>query len=273
MASDGVIFRSLSEVNSRTQTPILATLVSGIFAGLMAALFEVKELADMMSIGTLLAYTLVAMSVIILRFNHEIDEDNVIDVSMHKISDIEMRSKQMERNSKTTIDDNDQRSIMMILFNTDGLEAPTLRTSRFSTNLIIIITFILILLDGLLVHLEDRILSLDTGSLLLISLLLLILLLSMASLTLQPRSLHKVSFEVPWVPFIPVLSMFVNFYLMFKLSSTTWIRFGVWMGFGLSIYFLYGIWNSNERSQAINVSKQRENPRQSTKTQDKSIEF
>lgn len=80
------------------------------------------------------------MSVIILRFNHEIDEDNVIDVSMHKISDIEMRSKQMERNSKTTIDDNDQRSIMMILFNTDGLEAPTLRTSRFSTNLIIIIS-------------------------------------------------------------------------------------------------------------------------------------
>lgn len=51
MATDGVIFRFLAKINKRTKTPIVATIISGVFAGGMAAVFDVKELADMMSIG------------------------------------------------------------------------------------------------------------------------------------------------------------------------------------------------------------------------------
>lgn len=68
MATDGVIFRMLAEIHPRYKTPLLATIVSGVFAGGMAAIFNVTELADMMSIGTLLAYSLVAVSVLILRY-------------------------------------------------------------------------------------------------------------------------------------------------------------------------------------------------------------
>lgn len=71
MAEDGLIFKFLSYVNPKFKTPITATLLSSFIAALMSAVFNVDQLAEMMSIGTLLAYTLVAISVLILRYKME----------------------------------------------------------------------------------------------------------------------------------------------------------------------------------------------------------
>lgn len=68
MGSDGLIFRCLAEVHPRFKTPLLSTIISGVCAGFFAMIFDIDELADMMSIGTLLAYSLVAISVLILRY-------------------------------------------------------------------------------------------------------------------------------------------------------------------------------------------------------------
>jgi APA family basic amino acid/polyamine antiporter len=48
------------------------------------------------------------------------------------------------------------------------------------------------------------------------------------------------SFRVPLVPLLPSISIFFCVLLMLGLPLETWIRFFVWLGIGLGIYFLYG---------------------------------
>jgi len=47
-------------------------------------------------------------------------------------------------------------------------------------------------------------------------------------------------FRVPWVPFLPILSIVFCFILMLSLPLETWVRFFVWLAIGLAIYFFYG---------------------------------
>ena len=62
----------------------------------------------------------------------------------------------------------------------------------------------------------------------------------------QPTTQQKLSFKVPLVPFLPTASIFVNIYLMAKLSAATWVRFSVWLTIGALIYGLYGWRNASE---------------------------
>ena len=50
---------------------------------------------------------------------------------------------------------------------------------------------------------------------------------------------HKRSFRVPWVPFLPLLSILCCLLLMLSLPLETWIRFFVWLAVGLVVYFAY----------------------------------
>ena len=67
MAKDGLLFRFLATIHPRFKTPFTATLFTGIVAAIFSMVTELDALVDMMSIGTLLAYTLVAVSILIVR--------------------------------------------------------------------------------------------------------------------------------------------------------------------------------------------------------------
>jgi APA family basic amino acid/polyamine antiporter len=47
-------------------------------------------------------------------------------------------------------------------------------------------------------------------------------------------------FRVPFVPWFPLIGVALCIYLMTRLESTTWLRFGGWLVVGLAIYFFYG---------------------------------
>jgi APA family basic amino acid/polyamine antiporter len=54
-------------------------------------------------------------------------------------------------------------------------------------------------------------------------------------------------FRVPMVPVFPILGVILCVALMLSLPVETWIRFVVWLGIGLVIYFFYGIRHSKLR--------------------------
>ena len=67
MADDGLLPPVMSRCHSRFKTPHVATVVTGVFAALIAAVFPLDLLAEVISIGILLAFAVVCIGVLILR--------------------------------------------------------------------------------------------------------------------------------------------------------------------------------------------------------------
>ena len=67
MSRDRLLPPAFSEVNQRFGTPIRTSITTGIFVALLSALVPLTELAELVNIGTLFAFILVALGVIVLR--------------------------------------------------------------------------------------------------------------------------------------------------------------------------------------------------------------
>jgi APA family basic amino acid/polyamine antiporter len=67
MASDGLLWKSFAKTHSKYKTPHITTIVTGSVAAFFAGLFPIGLLGEMVSIGTLLAFVIVSVGIILLR--------------------------------------------------------------------------------------------------------------------------------------------------------------------------------------------------------------
>jgi APA family basic amino acid/polyamine antiporter len=67
MSRDGLLPEALSRIHPRFHTPHVVTVLTGIVVSICAALFPVGKLADTSNAGTLLAFAMVSVGVLMLR--------------------------------------------------------------------------------------------------------------------------------------------------------------------------------------------------------------
>ncbi|XP_013164388.1 PREDICTED: cationic amino acid transporter 2 isoform X2 [Papilio xuthus] len=230
MASDGLLFKFMGAVSERFQTPLVGTIIAGLFTGTLAMIFELEQLIHMMSIGTLLAYSMVASCVLLLRYE---------------------RSQSGQRGAEAVEVEVSVRGVLRQLVNAEQHAAPTaLSTALVSTLVAFYGVWCLVTMlvvnragAGVLAGELGPVCALVCGAALLLA--------TLYCISRQPVSEKKLAFSVPLVPWLPGISILINVYLMLNLDYATWIRFAVWITAGLIIYVTYGAWHSSERRKTL----------------------
>ncbi|CAG9815648.1 unnamed protein product [Phaedon cochleariae] len=239
MANDGLIFKPLGKVNSHFHTPLMGTLFAGILSGILACILELSKLTEMMSIGTLLAYSMVAACVLVLRYSRDDRDKKYEDRQTYSFKQL---AKQVI-NRKTP--------------------EPTILSSTVVTWEILLYFVICFIASGLMTAFEDDLYEGTPWLLAVCSVLILVLVSILILVSFQPTVNTTLSFSVPLIPWIPGMSIFTNIYLMTNIQKDTWIKYTYWMIIGLLIYFIYGLWHSTERSEnkivETNISNDTEN--------------
>uniref|UniRef100_A0A8R1DY63 AA_permease_C domain-containing protein n=1 Tax=Caenorhabditis japonica TaxID=281687 RepID=A0A8R1DY63_CAEJA len=223
MADDGLIFGWLASVNSLTKVPLNAIIVFTLLNALIALVFDIEALVEFLSIGTLFAYSSVSASVLVLRFQSApIDGDEKrMDSGGQLSSWIPGRNFWESLPSGTSISVGVAGLIAAYFW-----LAFTFRTGFYES----FYGQISIGFNGLLI------------------------VLLVAFIQGHQQNSLKTSFKVPFVPFLPCLSLLVNVFMMSYLTYATWIRLFVWMGVGLLIYFGYGIRHSKEAKRLVTIA-------------------
>ncbi|NXM69302.1 CTR2 protein, partial [Serilophus lunatus] len=253
MARDGLLFKPLAKV-SRRQCPVVATLVSGGVAALLALLFDLKALVDTMSLGTLLAYSMVAVCVLLLRAHPVSDMGHASDKglawvhSRHMIMCFDLKYLLLRYQPGPGTWNTPAGKVPAVQLWWDHLVRPPPHPTPHSSSAVAwVLTVVAVLVCALSWVSAAGLPCLWAGGAWCIAALALSLLGILAAALLiwrQPQSQDRASFMVPCLPFLPLLSISINSILMARLSAAAWLRYLLWMAVGFLIYFGYGIWHS-----------------------------
>ncbi|XP_058013969.1 cationic amino acid transporter 4 [Ahaetulla prasina] len=258
MAEDGLFFQVFSRVHPRTKVPVVAIVVFGFLMSVLSLIFDLEALVQFLSIGTLLAYTFVAASVIILRFQQAKTEAQEAagrseaapapaePAGATEPKEYESFSDKLQLVDKEKVGSLREPGQLKAAFEPYLEFLSDFYPGEVVTVAVVVLMVSALCLASILVFGKTQ-LHLPTWS---YALLLLLSSLaftgSLVLIGIHEQKPTTQTFQLPLVPLTPALSIFINLFLMLKLSYLTWLRFSIWLVAGLLVYFSYGIWHSKE---------------------------
>lgn len=238
MASDGLLFKFFSRIYERTNVPVISIAFAGVLSATLALFLDLQQLVEMLSIGTLLAYTLVSLSVLILRFQPgvqdvEYDEETSSSVRSYRViccQSMLPESKEAEYKPLESVTNDKKPDI-------EDEEGPTDTTSQIAAAAVALIVVGLTGFCALLIAGWDALGDRDAWAIFTAVLLGFLIIFGVVVMQLQPKNNAKFPFTVPCIPVLPIASVIVNLFLLLKLAKWTWVRFGVWMVIGKALLY------------------------------------
>ncbi|KAF9591264.1 hypothetical protein IFM89_003215 [Coptis chinensis] len=255
MARDGLLPQFFSDVNKRTQVPVNSTILTGIGSALLAFFMDVSQLAGMVSVGTLLAFTVVAISILILRYvppdemplpsslQESIDSvssrrNNIQEINGENIKDLVGASKESNQLSQGK---GDTPFVPLLVKEVDQEKLNEERRRIAAWNITSVCIGILLLTSSASAENLPSVLRFSVCGLGGVLLLCGLIALSWIDQDDARHSFgHTGGFTCPFVPLLPVACILINVYLMINLGAGTWIRVSVWMVVGVLVYLFYG---------------------------------
>ncbi|RDX95660.1 Cationic amino acid transporter 4, vacuolar [Mucuna pruriens] len=256
MARDGLLPPFFSDIHKHTQIPLKSTIATGVFAAALAFFMDVSQLAGMVSVGTLLAFTTVAVSVLIIRY---VPPDEVpFPSSLLTSVDPILRHPGGDIGEDGAISPVDPAIYCENSHLHDKLEAllgcPLIikevtkdeqnekaRRKLAAWTIALLCIGILIVTSVASADWCPRILRLTFCGMGSILLLCSIVVLACIKQDDTRHSFgHSGGFACPFVPFLPAACILINTYLLIDLGVATWLRVSIWLLLGVLIYLFYG---------------------------------
>ncbi|XP_019422051.1 PREDICTED: cationic amino acid transporter 2, vacuolar-like isoform X2 [Lupinus angustifolius] len=251
MARDGLLPQFFSDINKHTRVPVKSTIATGLAAAVLAFFMEVSELAGMVSVGTLLAFTMVAVSVLILRYIPPDKvplppslEDSIATVSMrYSLSSAEANVGTSEDTKPLLAKEGFSITYPLIAKHLAIGNHLCEGNRRRVVGWIIALTclgavFLTYAASGLNLFSSVRFALYGVGSILLLSGL--VFLTCIDQDDARHNFGHSGGFLCPFVPLLPIACILINSYLLINLGVSTWLRVSVWLAAGLIVYVFYG---------------------------------
>lgn len=262
MANDGLILPCFGILNDTTEMPLFTVTAATLIAATMSMILSTETLIQMTSIGTVLAFSMVVMCVIILRYrpstdleivynsgemeigdatvNQEIEsDDEEAEIFTHNIENNEISRR--HSNHSTKLNDN-----INLLPSTTSAAArhhhefhqnrskrlPTYVSSSIVNSSLACYFFLLLALNVVIVYGYEFLIKGAWWVIVLITILAFTIIAAIVSLVIQPQTSKKVNFMTPAVPFLPLLTIFCHTFLLIMLPGIAWIRFSIWLILG-----------------------------------------